>query len=63
MITRAVLTWLIMFVGLLALGGFVLSVARSFSGRPWSNVALLRSAATFAFVGATVVWVLVVILD
>jgi len=62
-VTQALLIWLVTYVSLLALVGFLLYVARSFGGRGWSNGALLRMASTLSFIGATVLWVLIVIVD
>lgn len=60
---EALLTWLVLYVGLLAAVGFVLFVARGFTGRPRSDVALLRIASTAAFVLALTLWVILLILD
>ncbi len=60
-ITQAILSWLVTYLSFFALFGFVLYVARSFSGRAWANSAILRSASLLAFVGATVLWVLVIV--
>lgn len=63
MITRALLIWLVTYVSLFATFGFVLYVARSFVRRGWSNGAILRTVSQLAFVGATIFWVLLVIVD
>ena len=62
-VTEALLIWLVTYVSLLALLGFVLYVTRSFAGRTWADSAILRSASLLAFVGATIFWVLLVIVD
>ena len=62
-VTQALLIWLVTYVSFLALFGFLLYVARSFSGRAWANRTLLRTASLLAFVAATAFWVLAVIVD
>ena len=62
-VTDALLIWLVTYVSFLALFGFLLFVARGFTGRGWSNSTILRTASLSAFVGATAFWVLVVIVD
>ena len=63
MVTQALLMWLVIYVSFFALAGFVLYLAREFSGRPWANEAILRMASLVAFLGATAFWVLLVIVD
>ncbi len=63
MVAQALLIWLVTYVSLLALIGFLLYVGRSFGRQPWSDRALLRTASMLSFVGATVFWVLFVIVD
>jgi hypothetical protein len=62
-VTDALLIWLVTYVSFLAFLGFVLYVARGFTGRRWGNATILRVASLLAFVGATAFWVLVVIVD
>jgi hypothetical protein len=62
-VPQALLIWLVTYASLLAVIGFVLAVARGFSGRPLTDGAILRTASTLAFVGATVLWVVLVIAD
>ena len=63
MVTQALLIWLVTYASFLAVIGFVLFVARGFSGRHWPNGAILRTASLLAFAGATAFWVLLVIVD
>ena len=53
-------TWLLLYVGLFALIGFVLLIVRTATDRGWSNRTLLRAASAVAFIGALVVWLLLV---
>ncbi len=62
-VPQALLIWLVTYVSLLAVIGFVLYVARGFAGRPLADGAILRAASTLAFVGATFFWVVLVIAD
>jgi hypothetical protein len=62
-VTQALLIWLVTYVSFLAVIGFVLYIARGFSGRRWSNSAILRTASFLAFAAATAFWVLLVIVD
>jgi hypothetical protein len=62
-VTQALLTWLVTYVSFLAVVGFILYVARGFSDRPWTNSAILRTSSSLAFVGAIVLWVLLVLVD
>jgi hypothetical protein len=62
-VTRALLIWLVTYISFLAVIGFMLYVARGFSGRHWANGAILRTASFLAFAGATAFWVLLVLLD
>ena len=62
-VTQALLIWLVTYVSFLALFGFLMYVARSFTGRGWANTSILRVASLLAFVGATAFWVLAVIVD
>jgi hypothetical protein len=55
-VTEALLLWLVAYAGLLAVAGFLLFVVRGFSGREWSNRALLRASSAVAFVLAAAVW-------
>ena len=61
MVERALLLFLVIYAGLFAATGFVLFVGRGLLRRPPSNVALLRTASTLAFVLALVVWVFVIL--
>ena len=60
---EALLIWLMLYAGLLALVGFVLVVARGLTGRPRSTAALLRTASTVSFVLALTLWVGLLIVD
>lgn len=62
-VTQALLIWLVTYVSFLALFGFLLFIARGFSGRAWANRTLLRTASLLAFVAATAFWVLAGIVD
>jgi hypothetical protein len=62
-VTDALLIWLVTYVSFLASFGFVLFVARGFTGRAWANTSILRTASLLAFVGATVFWILLIIVD
>ena len=62
-VPQALLIWLVTYISLLAVVGFVLYVARGFAGRPLAAGAILRAASTLAFVGATVFWVVLIIAD
>jgi hypothetical protein len=62
-VTQSLLLWLVLYAASLAVIGFVLLVGRGITGRPRSNVALLRTASTAAFVLAMVVWVLILLSD
>ena len=63
MVTRLLLIWLVTYVSFFAVAGFLLYVARDFSGRGWANRIILRTASMLAFAGATALWVLLVIID
>jgi hypothetical protein len=62
-VTQALLMWLVIYVSFFAVAGFVLYLARAFSGRPWGNGVILRMGSLVAFLGATAFWVLLVIVD
>jgi len=62
-VTQSLLIWLVTYVSFLAVAGFLLYVARDFSGRGWANRMIMRTASMLAFAGATVFWVLLVIVD
>ena len=62
-VPQALLIWLVTYTSLLAVIGFMLAVARGFTGRPLTDGAILRTASTLAFAGATVFWVVLVIAD
>jgi hypothetical protein len=61
--TEVLLVWLVLYAGLLAAVGFVLVLGRSFTGRPRSTAALLRTASTIAFVLALTLWVGLLIIE
>lgn len=61
MTTQALLLWLVAYAGLLATCGFVLFVARGFTGRRWSNAAILRASSLVAFLLATGLWLLLAV--
>ena len=63
MVTQALLTWLVTYVSFLAVIGFIVYVARGFGGRSWTNSAILRTSSALAFVGSTVLWVLLILVD
>lgn len=60
---EALLFWLVLYAGLLAVVGFVLVVARGVTGRPRSQAALLRSASMAAFLLALAAWVALLVFD
>jgi hypothetical protein len=62
-VTQALLIWLVTYVSFLAVVGFIVYVARGFGDRPWTNGAILRASSSLAFVGATVMWVLLILVD
>lgn len=61
--TQALLLWLVVYAGLVAIFGFGLSVFRSFTGRPWSVAWILRTSSLTAFLLTTVMWVLGIVID
>jgi hypothetical protein len=61
MSTQVLLLWLVAYTGILAACGFILVVARGFSGRAWSNGAILRTSSLTAFVLTTALWVLLLL--
>jgi len=62
-ISQALLLWLVVYAGLLASIGFVLYIARGFSGRQWSNRAMLRTSSGLAFVLSAAIWLVVMLAD
>jgi len=59
--TGSLLVWLVLYVSLLAVSGFVLMVARGFTEQRWSNRTVLRVSSGFAFVGSAAIWLLVIV--
>lgn len=58
--TQALLAWLVLYVGLLAVAGFILFVVRSATERHWANRGLLRAASMIAFVGSGALWLAII---
>jgi hypothetical protein len=57
-VTDALLLWLMTFVGLLAVGGFVLVILRGITGRRWSMWTVLRQATLGAAALSLPIWLL-----
>lgn len=53
---QALLLWLVVYVGLFALAGFLIFIIRGFSGRDWSYRSVLRASSGLAFVISAVLW-------
>jgi hypothetical protein len=60
-IANALLLWLVVYAGLLAIAGFTLFLVRGFSDRRWSNRAILRVSSGLAFVASAALWLAVVL--
>ena len=57
MVAQALLLWLVVYVGLLAVAGFLLLLLRGSTDRRWSNRAILRLSSGLAFVVSAAVWI------
>jgi len=57
---QALLLWLVVYVGLFALAGFLIFIIRGFSGREWSYRSVLRASSSLAFVLSAVLWLAIV---
>lgn len=60
-VTEALLLWLVVYAGLLAVAGFFILVVRGFSGRSWTNRAVLRASSAIAFVASAAFWLFVML--
>ena len=59
--TDALLLWLVVYVGLLAIAGFLIFIVRGASGREWSNRAVLRASSGIALVISAFFWLLLML--
>jgi hypothetical protein len=60
-VAQALLLWLVVYVGFLAVAAFVILVVRGFGGRAWSYRSVLRASSAIAFVLSAIVWVVVLV--
>jgi len=59
--TGSLLAWLVLYVSLLAVSGFVIYILRTFMRREWSNRTVLRVSSVFAFASSVAIWLIVVL--